>query len=58
VRLDDQEHVLKTQNSQESMIDFETGSICQFPASLYYYTGPFEGKGNRIVSAFDVISTE
>ena len=57
VRLDDQEHVLKTQDSQESMIDVETGSICLFPASLYHYTVPFEDKEDRIVLAFDVIST-
>ena len=58
LRLDEEEHALKTQNSQESMIDVETGSLCLFPASLYHYTVPFEDKENRIVLAFDVIPTE
>ena len=58
VRLDEQEHALKIQNGQESMIDVETGSLCLFPASLYHCTVPFEAKENRIVLAFDVISTE
>ena len=58
LRLDEEEHALKTQNSQESMIDVETGSLCLFPASLYHYTVPFEDKENRIVLAFDVMPIE
>ena len=42
LRLDEQEHALKSQNSQESMIEVETGSLCLFPASLYHYTVPFQ----------------
>ena len=58
LRLDEQEHLLKVQNSQECMIDVETGSLCLFPASLYHYTVPFQDKENRIVLAFDVVPTE
>ena len=58
LRLDEEEHLLKVQNSQECMIDVETGSLCLFPASLYHYTVPFQDKENRIVLAFDVVPTE
>jgi tetratricopeptide (TPR) repeat protein len=58
LRLGEKEHALKIQNSQESIIDVETGSLCLFPSSLYHYTVPFEDKENRIVLAFDVIPTK
>jgi hypothetical protein len=48
LRLGEQEHGLKTQNSQESIINVETGSMCLFPSSLHHYT----------VLAFDVIPTK
>ena len=50
-----QEHSLKIKNSQESVIDVETGILCLFTSSLHHYTVPFEDKENRIVLAFDVI---
>ena len=52
--LDEQEDPLNIQNSQESIIDVETGSLCLFPSSLYHYTVPFEDKENRVVLAFDI----
>ena len=46
---------LKGPNSQEHIIDVETGSLCLFPSSLHHYTVPFEDKENRIVLAFDIM---
>ena len=54
----EQEHALQFQNSQESIIDVVTGSLCLFPSSLHHHTVPFEDKENRIVLAFDVVPTE
>ena len=53
--LSDQDHVLGTEESQQSIIDVVTGSLCLFPSSLHHYTVPFEGQEDRIVLAFDVI---
>jgi tetratricopeptide (TPR) repeat protein len=50
-----QEHALGAENSQESIIDVVTGSLCLFPSSLHHYTVPFDEEENRIVLAFDVI---
>ena len=60
LRLDEQEqdNALKIHDSQESIIDVETGSLCLFPSSLHHHTVPFEEKENRIVLAFDIIPTE
>jgi hypothetical protein len=56
--LDEQEDPLNIQNSLESIIDVETGSLCLFPSSLYHYTVPFEDKENRVVLAFDITPTK
>ena len=53
--LGDQDHVLGVEQSQQSIIDVVTGSLCLFPSSLHHYTVPFEEKEERIVLAFDVI---
>jgi len=53
--LSDQDHVLGVEQSQQSIIDVVTGSLCFFPSSLHHYTIPFEEKEERIVLAFDVI---
>ena len=53
--LSDQDHVLGVEQSQQSIIDVVTGSLCLFPSSLHHYTVPFEEKEERIVLAFDVI---
>ena len=53
--LNDQGHVLGAEQSQQSIIDVVTGSLCFFPSSLHHYTVPFEEKEERIVLAFDVI---
>lgn len=52
----DQKLALGVENSQESIVDVVTGSLCLFPSSLLHYTIPFEEE-NRIVLAFDVIPT-
>jgi hypothetical protein len=46
---------LKGSNSQERIIDVETGSLCLFPSSLHHYTLPFDSKEDRMVLAFDVM---
>ena len=46
---------LKGPNSQERIIDVETGSLCLFPSSLHHYTLPFDSKEDRMVLAFDVM---
>ena len=56
--LSDQEHALEVEESQQSIIDVVTGSLCLFPSSLHHYTVPFEEKENRIVLAFDVIPSK
>ena len=53
--LSDQEHAIEMKESQQSIIDVVTGSLCLFPSSLHHYTVPFEEKEERIVLAFDVI---
>ena len=55
LRLNDQEHALGVESSQERIIDVVTGSLCLFPSSLHHYTVPFEEEESRIVLAFDVI---
>ena len=52
--LSDQDHVLGVEQSQQSIIDLVTGSLCLFPSSLHHYTVPFESEEERIVLAFDV----
>ncbi|MFT6058494.1 MAG: Flp pilus assembly protein TadD [Pseudohongiellaceae bacterium] len=54
----DKGHALGVENSQESIIDVVTGSLCLFPSSLHHYTVPFEEEENRVVLAFDVIPTK
>ena len=53
--LGDQGHDPGVEQSQQSIIDVVTGSLCLFPSSLHHYTVPFEEKEDRIVLAFDVI---
>jgi hypothetical protein len=53
--LSDLDHVLEVEQSQQSVIDLVTDSLCLFPSSLHHYTVPFEEKEMRIVLAFDVI---
>ena len=53
--LGDQGYDLGVEQSQQSIIDVVTGSLCLFPSSLHHYTVPFEEKEDRIVLAFDVI---
>ena len=56
--LSDQEHAIEMKESQQSIIDVVTGSLCLFPSSLHHYTVPFEEKENRIVLAFDVVPSK
>ena len=53
--LNDKEHIIGLEKTQDSIIDVVTGSLCLFPSSLHHYTIPFEAKENRVVLAFDVI---
>jgi len=53
--LSEQDYVLGVEQSQQSIIDVVTGSLCLFPSSLHHYTVPFEEKEDRIVLAFDVM---
>jgi len=57
VSLSDKKDFVRMHKTQESIIDAVTGSLCLFPPSLHHYTIPFEDEENRIVLAFDVIST-
>jgi hypothetical protein len=43
--------------NSKKIIDVVTGSMALFPASLMHHTIPFESEEDRIVLAFDVIST-
>ena len=53
--LGDQGYNLGAEQSQQSIIDVVTGSLCLFPSSLHHYTVPFKEKEARIVLAFDII---
>ena len=53
--LNDKEHIIGLEKTQDSIIDVVTGSLCLFPSSLHHYTIPFDAKENRVVLAFDVI---
>ena len=52
--LGDQAGGSKTEESEQSIIDVNTGSLCLFPSSLHHYTIPFVSSDSRIVLAFDV----
>ena len=56
VSINDQEIEAK-KNINHKVMDVVTGSLCLFPASLHHYTIPFESNEDRIVLAFDIIST-
>lgn len=52
--LGDQASGSKIGESEQSIIDVNTGSLCLFPSSLHHYTIPFVSSDSRIVLAFDM----